>query len=78
MKIETPHQQVGRAVEDGWIRGGSFFGSVISGTLLGYLADMWLHTAPWLVVLGIVMGSYAGFVGMWRQAKEMGDDPRER
>ena len=42
--------------------GGSFFGSIASGTLLGYFADRWLDTAPWLVVIGAALGAYSGFM----------------
>ena len=52
MNDETIHQQVGRAVSEGWGRSGAFAGSIISGTLLGLLADNWLGTEPWLVVIG--------------------------
>ena len=70
----TAHQQVGRALEDGWMVGGSFFGSIASGTLLGYFADRWLDTAPWLVVIGAALGAYSGFMKLYTHAKETGDD----
>jgi ATP synthase protein I len=70
MKHETSHQHVGRAVSEGWLQGGSFSASILSGTLLGYLADMWLGTAPWLVVVGILLGSYSGFMNMWHYSKK--------
>ena len=44
MRDETMNQSVGRAVSDGWGRSGAFAGSIISGTLLGFLADYWLGT----------------------------------
>lgn len=69
MNNQTPHQQIGRAVNDGWLRGGSFVGSILSGTLLGLLADHWLGTTPWLVVIGILAGSYSGFMNMWHYSK---------
>ena len=75
---ETKNQSVGRAVSEGWGRSGAFAGSIISGTLLGLLADSWLGTEPWLVVIGALVGSYSGFVNMWRWSKEMEDADRER
>ena len=39
MRHETINQSVGRAVSEGWGRSGAFFGSIISGTLLGLFAD---------------------------------------
>lgn len=77
MKHETPNQLVGRAVSEGWIHGGSFLGSILSGALLGYLADMWLGTDPWLVVVGILLGCYSGFMNMWRWSKEIEEAGRE-
>ena len=77
MKPETATRQVHSAVNDGWLHGGSFFSSLIAGTLLGYFADKWLGTEPWLVVIGIVLGSYAGFVKVWDYMKNLDDNPRD-
>jgi ATP synthase protein I len=52
------------------MRGGSFLNSVLAGTLVGYLLDMWLGTEPWLVVTGIVLGSYSGFLRIWHLLKD--------
>ena len=77
VKSESATRQVAAAMGDGWIQGGSFLGSILSGTLLGYLADMWLGTEPWLVVTGIVVGSYSGFLNVWRQSKRAEEAGRE-
>lgn len=77
MKHDTNTSQVHSAVNDGWMRGGSFVSSILAGTLLGYLLDMWLGTGPWLVISGIVLGSYAGFVKMWDYMKKLDDEPRD-
>lgn len=74
MKQESPTTQVASAVNDGWLRGGAFLNSVLAGTLLGYLLDRWLGTDPWLVVTGIVLGSYSGFLRLWHYIKET--DPK--
>jgi ATP synthase protein I len=60
---------------EGWVAGGAFFGSILSGTLLGYLVDLWLGTDPWFVVIGILVGSYSGFVRMWHLSKQMENGP---
>jgi ATP synthase protein I len=44
----------------------SLFASVVSGLIAGWLADRWLGTAPWLLVLGIVLGAAAGFYELVR------------
>ncbi len=71
MQSDNVHQHVTAAVHEGWNVGGSFFGSIISGTLLGYFLDGWLGTDPWLVVLGIVLGAYTGFLRVWHYSKRM-------
>ena len=59
------------AVREGWVEGGSFLGSLIAGTLLGFVLDRLLGTTPWLVVVGIVLGSYSGFMRVWRYTKAL-------
>lgn len=61
----------------GWAASGAFLGSILSGALLGYLADLWLGTDPWLVIIGIILGSYSGFMRMWKYSKHMEDVPRD-
>lgn len=77
MRRDSAHDQVTSAVNEGWVAGGSFFGSIASGTLLGYVADRLLGTDPWLVVAGIVLGSYAGFLRLWQYSRKM-VEPRGR
>lgn len=38
----------------------TLFASVVSFCGLGYLLDRWLGTEPWLLVVGIVVGSGLG------------------
>lgn len=71
MRQHTAREQISSAVSDGWVAGGSLFGSIVSGTLLGYLADAWLGTDPWLVISGILLGSYSGFLRVWHYSKKM-------
>jgi ATP synthase protein I len=70
-------KQTANAVNDGWMEGGSFFSSIIAGTLLGYFLDMWLGTEPWLVVIGVVLGSYSGFLKIWAMIKNQDGISRE-
>lgn len=80
MKQQTPNTttpHVAAAVSDGWLEGGSFLNSVLAGALVGYLLDMWLGTDPWLVVTGIVLGSYSGFMRLWAFMKQQ-DGPSDR
>ena len=67
--VRTAHRGVTSAVADGWVTGGSFFGSIMAGTLIGWLGDRWLSTEPWLLVVGIVAGSANGFYRMWETVR---------
>ena len=71
MSKNSTHDQVHEAVSVGWVEGGAFFGSILSGTLLGYFADRWLGTDPWLVISGILLGTYSGGLRVWHYSKRM-------
>ena len=43
----------------------SFFGALMAGLLLGWIADHFLETRPWFIVIGIVTGAVVGFWRMW-------------
>jgi F0F1-type ATP synthase assembly protein I len=77
VKQDSTTKQIHSAVKDGWMHSASFFGSIMAGTLLGYFADMWLGTEPWLVIIGIVGGSYSGFMNFWRWSREVEDVRRQ-
>lgn len=77
MKQDSTTKQVHSAVGDGWAQGSSFLSSILAGMLLGYLTDMWLGTDPWLVVTGIILGSYSGFMKMWHHSRALDDRSRE-
>ncbi len=41
--------------------GVGLFGSVLVMMIIGWLADVFLKTAPWGIVVGIILGSILGF-----------------
>jgi len=49
----------------------SLFASVVSGLIVGWLLDRWLGTKPWLLVLGILLGSVAGFYEFIRATSKL-------
>ncbi len=51
---ETPEIRLGRAAAS------MFLGNVIAGFILGFLADKYLGTAPWGIMLCIILGFVAG------------------
>lgn len=40
--------------------------AVLIGSFGGYLLDRWLHTRPWLMLVGFVLGAAAGFRNIFR------------
>jgi ATP synthase protein I len=71
----------GRTKPEGAGRGGLGFAmrigvelvaALIVGVAIGYFLDQWLGTKPWLMLLGFVLGSVAGFLGVYRAAKGLG------
>ena len=40
--------------------------SVLIGTFIGYWADKWLGTRPWILIIGFVLGAAAGFRNLYR------------
>jgi ATP synthase protein I len=49
-----------------WSAGATISSQVVGGLLLGYLLDRWLGTDPWLSVVGLVLGTLSGFIGLYR------------
>ena len=71
-KLQQIHEGTTAAVSDGWVDGGALFSSIIAGALLGWGLDSWLGTDPWLIVIGIIVGSVSGFYRMWEALKSAG------
>ena len=49
----------------------TLFASVVSFCGAGWLLDRWLGTKPWLIVIGIVLGSVAGFYQFIRMTSKL-------
>lgn len=45
--------------------------SMVFFVLLGYFADGWLGTSPWLLVIGIALSALATGATLWRRVREM-------
>lgn len=46
--------------------------ALIIGVTIGYFLDRWLGTKPWLMLLFFLLGSAAGFMGVYRAANGLG------
>lgn len=47
------------------------FVPTVGFTILGLLGDKWLHTTPWIMVAGIVIGIYLAYVLVKSQVKKV-------
>lgn len=46
------------------------FSGVVFGVVVGLALDRWLGTAPWLMIVFIILGTAAGIFNVIRTAKE--------
>ena len=69
MEKQSVSKQVNSAVDQGWVTGSSFFGSIVAGLLIGYFVDRWLGTDPWGIIICTLVGAYSGFMRLWHYAK---------
>jgi F0F1-type ATP synthase assembly protein I len=46
--------------------GSTLVGSIVLGYFLGTLIDRSLDTAPWGILIGVLLGAVAGFAGLIR------------
>jgi ATP synthase protein I len=46
----------------------------VIGLAGGYFGDRWLGTSPWLTLVGLLLGIVAGFVNLFRSAKNAEQD----
>ncbi|MCB2222566.1 MAG: AtpZ/AtpI family protein [Actinobacteria bacterium] len=72
-RTETARRQVSRAVGH-TVETTSFFGSIMAGLLVGWVADRLAGTDPLFIVIGIVAGFGVGFWKMWVDYTKATDD----
>jgi ATP synthase protein I len=51
--------------------------STVLGLWGGYALDRWLGSAPWLMLVGLVLGIASGFVNLFRAAGLLGRQRRQ-
>jgi ATP synthase protein I len=58
---------LGRAVR----LGSEFISAVLIGAAIGYVADQWLGTRPWIMLVMLLVGFAAGILNVTRAVAEM-------
>ena len=44
--------------------------SIAVGLFFGYMLDNWLHTAPWMLLIFLVLGIVSGLLSLYRAMKK--------
>ena len=68
MPANRDDSPLGRGYGTGWAIVGAGFQlafSILFFMGLGYLADRWLGSRPWLMLVGLAVGLGAGFYAFW-------------
>ena len=65
------HQETASGLSIAWRFMSEFVAAVIVGAGLGYLADMFLPTRPWGLIVMLLLGFAAGLLNVVRAAKEL-------
>ncbi len=48
-----------------------------SGSAVGYFADRWIGTSPWLLLIGLALGIVAAGVNFYRTIKTLNESNRD-
>ncbi|HZS04663.1 MAG TPA: AtpZ/AtpI family protein [Blastocatellia bacterium] len=40
--------------------------NIVGGLLAGYFLDRWLGTGPWLLIIGLLLGTFGAFFSLYR------------
>jgi ATP synthase protein I len=44
--------------------------SIAIGLFLGYMLDKWLNTAPWMLLIFLILGIVSGLLSLYRAMKK--------
>jgi len=50
--------------------------NIVGGLLLGYFLDRWLMTSPWLLLVGLLLGTCSAFFWLYRITLQLNDTER--
>jgi len=70
--METSHLRgLWCGLDQASIMGTELMSAILTWTGLGWLADRWLGTTPWLIVGGALVGNAAGLYLVWLRSGRM-------
>jgi len=77
MADDRDESPMGRGYGTGWAIVGAGFQlafSILFFMGMGYLADRWLGSRPFLMLIGLAVGMAAGFYAFWLRVKAASQD----
>lgn len=67
-----------REESSGYAIGMEFVGAILGGGFIGWLLDRWLGTAPWLMIVLLLLGFAAGTRNAMRRSGEFDGTPNKK
>jgi ATP synthase protein I len=61
-----PSPETARGLATGMRIVSELVAGVLVGSVIGYFADRWLGTTPWLLLLGLLLGTAGGFNNVYK------------
>jgi len=71
-KVDAKAEANAENMSVGMRAGTELIGAIGGSALIGYGLDRWLDTAPWCMVVMLVLGVGAGFMNVWKTTQNMG------
>lgn len=66
-------REMWRGLDHSFVMGLELMSAILVYGGLGYLADHWLGTGPWLFAIGALLGNAAGLYLIWVRSGRMAD-----
>ena len=72
-RAAEPQARDGKSREESnaWSVAAEFVGAMLGGALIGWIIDRFAHTAPWGLIVFLVLGFAAGVRGVLRQQNKI-------
>lgn len=71
-KVDPKAEANAENMSVGMRAGTELIGAILGSALIGYGLDRWLDTAPWIMIVMLVLGVGAGFLNVWKTTQNMG------
>jgi ATP synthase protein I len=71
--VASSYRKAGPYLDASW----QLSGSVALWVIVGYFLDKWLHTTPWLLVVGAVLGMGLGFYLFFKALSAIGKGAKQ-